>query len=178
MSLRIRRVTFDLWPALEALFGRSGASNGCWCMYWLLGPEYHRRDRALNRQALRESIETGRPPGLLAFDGDVPVGWARVTPRSDLVWLAHFKAFAPVDDQPVWSLSCLYVRRTHRRQGVSEALITAAIGYAKAQQAPALEAYPVEPPCLGHPATHSPATCRRSPPRASRSWRGARRRDR
>jgi hypothetical protein len=29
--IRIRPLTPDRWPAFEALFGRSGASNGCWC---------------------------------------------------------------------------------------------------------------------------------------------------
>ena len=37
MKLIIRPLTPDLWPALEDLFGKGGASNGCWCMYWRLG---------------------------------------------------------------------------------------------------------------------------------------------
>src|SRR6185437_7514810 len=27
-------LTGDNFPAPEDLFGRTGASNGCWCMYW------------------------------------------------------------------------------------------------------------------------------------------------
>lgn len=45
------------WQALTYLFGRSGASNGCWCQYWLLGRDYHRRDRTLNRQALHDEVD-------------------------------------------------------------------------------------------------------------------------
>jgi hypothetical protein len=45
MKLTIRPLTPSLWPALEALFGKGGASNGCWCMYWRIGPEYHKRRR-------------------------------------------------------------------------------------------------------------------------------------
>ena len=37
MKLTIRPLTPDLWPALEDLFGKRGASNGCWCMYWRAG---------------------------------------------------------------------------------------------------------------------------------------------
>lgn len=29
----ISPLTAERWPALEDLFGRAGASNGCWCMY-------------------------------------------------------------------------------------------------------------------------------------------------
>jgi len=31
-----------------------------------------------------------------------------------------------VDDVPVWSLSCFYVRKGYRKKGVTAALITAA----------------------------------------------------
>src|SRR6516162_5414485 len=63
-------VTPDLWPALEDLFGKSGASNGCWCMYWRLGGAYREAPRGANREALRQIVERGCPPGLLAFDGE------------------------------------------------------------------------------------------------------------
>jgi GNAT superfamily N-acetyltransferase len=49
-----------------------------------------------------------------------------------------------VDDLPVWSLSCLYVRKGWRRQGVTSALIAAAVEAAKDAGAPALEAYPFD----------------------------------
>jgi hypothetical protein len=37
MKLTIRPLTPDLWPALEDLFGKDGACNGCWCMYGRIG---------------------------------------------------------------------------------------------------------------------------------------------
>jgi len=60
-------LTPDLWPALEDLFGKSGASNGCWCMYWSLGGAYRKAPRGANREALRQIVEHGSPPGLLAY---------------------------------------------------------------------------------------------------------------
>jgi GNAT superfamily N-acetyltransferase len=48
-----------------------------------------------------------------------------------------------VDDAPVWSLSCFYVRKDYRRKGVTEALIGAALSAARRAKAPALEAYPL-----------------------------------
>jgi len=49
-----------------------------------------------------------------------------------------------VDDVPVWSISCFYVRIGYRRQGVTSALIAAALQAAKRAKAPALEAYPLD----------------------------------
>jgi GNAT superfamily N-acetyltransferase len=143
MTLIVRPLTPELWPALEDLFGSAGASNGCWCMYWRLGPEYRGR-REQNKAAFRELTRRGPPPGLLAFDGDVAVGWCQLTPRADLRWLDNNRRLARVDDTPVWALSCFYVRRSYRRRGVTSALIAAALQAAKRGKAPALEAYPVD----------------------------------
>jgi GNAT superfamily N-acetyltransferase len=49
-----------------------------------------------------------------------------------------------VDDVPVGSLSCLYVRNGYRRKGVTAAFIAAALQAAKRAKAPALEAYPLD----------------------------------
>ena len=76
MKITIRPLTLSLWPDLEALFGRSGASNGCWCMYWRIGPEYHKRPREKNRIAFRKIVKHGPPPELLAF----PICLAMTTP--------------------------------------------------------------------------------------------------
>jgi GNAT superfamily N-acetyltransferase len=144
MRLRIRPVTPELWPALEDLFGKHGASNGCWCMYWRIGPEYRKRERAANRKAFQRIVKRGPPPGLLAFAGDIAVGWCQLTPRDALAHLERTRAFARIDDRPVWSISCFYIRRGYRRQGVMAALIAAAVKAARRANAPALEAYPVD----------------------------------
>jgi GNAT superfamily N-acetyltransferase len=143
MKLAILPLTPDLWPALEDLFGKWGASNGCWCMYWRIGSAY-RGKRSENKEALREIVKRGSPPGLLAFDGDLAVGWCQVTPRDALLWLDRMWWFRPVDDIPVWAISCFFVRRGYRRQGVMSQLIVAALKTAKRARAPSLEAYPID----------------------------------
>jgi GNAT superfamily N-acetyltransferase len=141
-KLVVRLVTPDLWPALEDLFGKAGASNGCWCMYWRMGPAYHERPRDRNRRALRAIVERGPPPGLLAFDGDRAVGWCQLTPRGSL---PHLDRAVRGDSVPVWSVSCFFVRRGYRRQGVARALLAAAVAAARRAKAEALEAYPGDP---------------------------------
>jgi len=143
-ELTIRPLTPDLWPALEDLFGELGACNGCWCMYWRIGSACRTRPRHENRAAFREVVRRGPPPGLLAFDGDLAVGWCQLTPRDALPWLDRTWRLARVDDARVWSLSCFYVRKGHRRRGVTAALVAAAMKAARRGGAPALEAYPLD----------------------------------
>ena len=144
MKLTIRPLTPDLWPALEDLFGELGAGNGCWCMYWRIGNAYRQGPREKNKAAFREVVKRGPPPGLLAFDGEVAVGWCQLTPRDVLPWLDRAWRLKRVDDVPVWSLSCLYVRKGYRKRGITSALIAAALKVAKRARAPALEAYPFD----------------------------------
>lgn len=144
MKLTVRPLTADLWPALVDLFGKSGASNGCWCMYWRIGPAYYERPREKNKTDFRRLVKRGPPPGLLAFDGDRAVGWCLLVPRDALPYLNRSRMLARVDNRPVWSIPCFYVRRGYRRRGVTAVLIAAALKAAKRGGAPALEAYPID----------------------------------
>jgi GNAT superfamily N-acetyltransferase len=145
MELTVRPLTPDLWPAFEDLFSAGGPVSRCWCMYWRIGDEYRKRPREENREAFCELVKGGPPPGLLAFEGDLAVGWCQLTPRDALPWLDRAWRLKRVDDVPVWSISCFYIRKGYRKRGVTTALIAAAIDAARRAGAPALEAYPLDP---------------------------------
>jgi GNAT superfamily N-acetyltransferase len=156
-DLTIQPLTAGLWTALEDLFGNAGASNGCWCMYWRIGPHYRDRPRE-HKHDLKRLAASGQPPGLLAFDGDIPAGWCELAPRASLAWLARARYLQPPDDLPAWSLPCFYVRRTRRRQGIMNALIDAALSAAASAGAAALEAYPIDTSVPGHTRNLFPGT--------------------
>jgi GNAT superfamily N-acetyltransferase len=83
-----------------------------------------------------------RAPGLLAFEGDEPVGWIAIAPRTELRRVDASHATPRVDDVDVWVIPCITVRPSARGRGIALALIRAAVAYAKEQGAPAVEAYP------------------------------------
>jgi len=68
----------------------------------------------------------------------------QLTPRDALPYLDRTWRLKRIDDLPVWSLSCIYVRLGYRRRGITAALIEAALKAAKRAKAPALEAYPFD----------------------------------
>ena len=144
MKFIILPLTPDLWSALEDLFGEQGPVSRCWCMYWRIGNDYRRGPREKNKVAFREIVSEGPPPGLLAFDGNLAVGWCQLTPRDSLPWLDRARRLKRVDDVLVWSIACFYIRKGYRKLGVTSALIAAAIETAKRAGAPALEAYPLD----------------------------------
>ena len=143
----VEPVDAERWPDLETLFGRAGADNGCWCLYWLLGAAYHRRDRAQNRQDLSAQVVAARA-GLLAYRDGHPVGWARLTPRSELAWLtARFAAFDFGRDD-AWALPCFFIARGARGSGVMRSLIRSAADWGRSSGVP-IEGYPVDADASG-----------------------------
>ena len=120
-------------------------SNVCFCLSYrvlsskenlaLRGPERGERVAELCRQ--------DPPPGVLAYDGDEPVGWAAVHPRADTSF-AKNRRIPHVDDLDVWSVWCIRVRPGHRKQGISHRLLEGAVEFARGYGAPAMEGYPVD----------------------------------
>lgn len=134
------------WTDLEELFGERGACGGCWCMFWRLPrKEFDAGKGPGNKRALKRIVTAGSEPGILAYLDKEPVGWCAIAPRRDYIALERSRILKPVDDQPVWSVSCLFIKKPYRRQGVSSQLLRAAVAFAATHGAQIVEGYPVEP---------------------------------
>jgi GNAT superfamily N-acetyltransferase len=145
-ALEIVPLSPPRWPDLETLFGRSGADGGCWCMFYRRSASgFGDWNGAANRAALESIADRDPAPGLLAYADGAAVGWTGLGPREEFVRLERSRHLGRVDDLPVWSLVCFFIRRDARSRGVARQLLQAAISYARAHGAPALEAYPVDP---------------------------------
>ncbi|HJR54835.1 MAG TPA: GNAT family N-acetyltransferase [Gemmatimonadota bacterium] len=145
-GLTFHPATPDRWSDVEALFGERGACAGCWCMYWRLGAQAYTAGKgAGNRAALRRIVRRGDEPGVLAYAVGEPIGWCAVAPREEYPRLDRSRVLARLDETPVWSISCLFVARPWRKQGVSGALIEAAVAHARSRGAKIVEGYPVDP---------------------------------
>lgn len=150
MKLTIRPATPARWGDIETLFNARGCSipRHCWCMFyrrsggtgWQIGGSR----TAANRADLKALVESGRTPGLIAYDGKTPVGWVSLGPREEFRRLEKSPVMKPVDDKPVWSIICFVVPSEYRRQGVAHALLQGAMKYARTKGAKLLEAYPVD----------------------------------
>jgi GNAT superfamily N-acetyltransferase len=136
----------ETWPSFEKLFGPKGACAGCWCMTWRLQKaDYERHKGDGNKKAIKKLASKNEPIGIIAFINDEPAGWCAVAPREKYVRLQTSRVLKPIDDQPVWSISCLFIAKPFRRQGLSIKLLNATVAYAKKQGAKIVEGYPLEP---------------------------------
>jgi GNAT superfamily N-acetyltransferase len=145
LDLSFHPLTQKLWRDFELLFGRNGACGGCWCMYWKLrGKAFSENTGDVARQMQKTIVDAKTVPGLLAYSEGYPVGWIAVEPRSAYPKLAHSRVLKPVDDQPVWSITCFFVGKKHRRKGITVELLKAAVEYVRKQGGKIVEGYPVD----------------------------------
>lgn len=143
--LTFHPLTSDLWADFERLFGPRGACAGCWCTFWKLrGKAYEESTGEPARQMQKSIVESGIVPGLLAFQEGEPVGWIAVEPRSAYPKLAHSRVLKPVDEADPWSVTCFFVARQARRQGLTVEMLKAAIHYVREQGGKIVEGYPID----------------------------------
>lgn len=142
----VHPVTPDRWDDLEHLFGPQGAFMGCWCAYWRLRhKEFGETSAADHRCVLRERVESGDPPGLLAYREEESVAWVSVEPRERFEAFEHARVYKPVDDTPVWTVTCFYLREDVRGEGLTTHLLEAVKAHVAASGGTAVEGYPEDP---------------------------------
>jgi len=146
VRITVHPLTPERWPDFAAVVGPRGAYGGCWCMFFRLPrKEWSAGCGEENKKAFRRIVKAGAEPGLLAYAGETPVGWCAIAPREEYGGLARSRTLKPIDDLPVWSVTCFYVVKAHRRQGVTVALLEAAAKYVKKRGGRILEGYPNDP---------------------------------
>lgn len=145
LDLSFHPLTPKLWRDFELLFGENGACGGCWCMYWKLrGKSFSENTGDTARQMQKSIVDAKTIPGLLAYSEGYPIGWVAVEPRSAYPKLAYSRVLKPIDDQAVWSVTCLFVEKKQRRKGIAVELLKAAVEHVKNHGGHIVEGYPID----------------------------------
>ena len=144
------------WEDLQAVLGPRGDPHRCQCQRYKMQPRETWASVGGEELAfrLRTQVECGHPEsgttsGLVAYLDGEPVGWCAVEPRTAYPRLL-LQTRVPwdgrtedKDDDSVWAVTCFVTRTGFRRRGISRALARAAVDFARARGARALEGYPM-----------------------------------
>lgn len=149
-------MSFEVEPATAARFDdvvtilgpKRERAQGCWCLGYRLGhPE---ESELVGASARSEAMRTlcrrrSHAPGVLAYDDGEVVGWAAISPRSELAEISRAKRYQLAEDEgDPWVAFCFRVRAGHGGQGVAAALLAGAVEYAAERGASAVVGYPVD----------------------------------
>lgn len=128
---------------LERLLGPDGGDRGCWCRWWRHEPDEYDALTPQQRQRASAQSAGSTMSGVLAYDAADPVGWCAIGPGSEsLPRRGGSRAWAPIDDRDVWSITCFFVSQGERGHGVARFLLRSAIDTAVRAGAQVIEAYP------------------------------------
>src|SRR5690554_5393962 len=122
---------FDVRPAnvfddvRQVIGPKRPDANVCWCLSYRIPSRLNQDLRGTARGAFVEQLcRRDPPPGVLAYDGTMPVGWAGVAPRAELNSFARKTSKIPhLDDLAVWTVWCFRVRAGNRGRGIAHALL-------------------------------------------------------
>jgi GNAT superfamily N-acetyltransferase len=145
-KLKFQPLTPRNWSQFEVLMGERGGCGGCWCMSpRLSSKEFSENKYDSNKQLMKNLVNANKPTGLMAIYKNKPVGWIALAPREDYTRIERSRALKRIDDKPVWSITCFFVKKEFRKMGLSQLLIKGAVAYAKKNKIKTLEAYPFIP---------------------------------
>ncbi|MEI6681107.1 MAG: GNAT family N-acetyltransferase [Bacteroidota bacterium] len=135
------------WGHFEQLFGANGACGNCWCMYYRLAKSEFQEGKFEdgNKNAMKSLVWNNKPAGILGFFEGQAIAWCAFAPRGDFPKLARSRVHKPIDDEPVWSIPCMFIHKHFRRSGVSVELLKGVVAYAKQKGIKIVEAYPAIP---------------------------------
>jgi GNAT superfamily N-acetyltransferase len=144
------------WADLRTIFGARGPASRCYCQRFKLRPrEFFAGFPADERaERLRDQTACGHPEsdttsGLVAYLDGEPVGWCAVEPRTAYPGLVRNNRVPwsgrdeNKTDDSVWAVTCVLTRAGFRRRGISRALVSEAVDFARERGARALEGYPI-----------------------------------
>jgi hypothetical protein len=145
-ALDVRELCAKTWADFERVLGSNGGARGCWCMHWRLSTaEWMEGKGEGNRRSMKQLASRRPAPGVLVYEGDEPVAWCAMGPRSSFPRVERSPVLASIDDEPVCAIPCIFVRRQRRGAGLLTAVLGAVCEYAATLDHRIVEGYPVEP---------------------------------
>jgi GNAT superfamily N-acetyltransferase len=125
---------------------REAQRNGvwrCWCTWF----HPRRKDLDIDVEAGRPYkeflVREGKAHAALVFDGDVAVGWCQFGTPEELPCIFHRKEYeAGLVSWPDYRLTCIFVDRNHRREGVAAVALDGALNLIARSGGGVVEAYP------------------------------------
>jgi GNAT superfamily N-acetyltransferase len=140
----IRPLRPDTWDAFARLVERhNGVWGGCWCLSF--HPKFPERGQSVegNRALKQRLVNEGQAHAAVVFEGDRAVGWCQYGTPEELPSIYHRREYeAGLVEPPSYRITCFFVDRDHRREGVSAVALLGALDLIAESGGGVVEGYP------------------------------------
>ncbi|MFY9713770.1 MAG: GNAT family N-acetyltransferase [Microbacterium sp.] len=149
VTITTEPATTSRWDDVQHALTGGGDGASCQCIWPVLSNKHWNETTTPQREEmLRKEIDSGPPPGIIAYVDGEAAGWIRIGPRTRQARIPRTRIIAaastePFDDETVWAVTCFVVRREHRGSGLNLELLRAAVDLARESGARLIEGYPV-----------------------------------
>ena len=146
-AYRIVPLSPETWPAFDGLVHRhNGIFGGCWCTWFHDGhPSCVGRGETFegNRAIKKRLVDEGGARAALVMDVDEAIAWAEFGTPAQLPTIHHRKEYdATSVAEPDYRITCVFVDKRHRQQGVTELAINGALDLIAQDGGGTVEGYP------------------------------------
>lgn len=156
LVLTVKPLSPETWPDFEALFAKHrGVRGGCWCVYYLCKSTEYQRMGAEGRREFHKALAlSGRAQGLIAYEGETPVGWCQFGPPEVLCQYDRGRTYPKLaispEDRPQWRISCLFTDKHRRSRGIAIHTLHEALAEIARRGGGVVEAFPMDSPKIKH----------------------------
>src|SRR2546427_5601023 len=119
----VRALGSSTWPDFERVVEKhNGVWGDCWCVAFHLKRSEEKQWAGKHRALKQKLVRANRSHAALVYDGADVVGWCQFGPHAELP--ARMSGFNRLDEaQPDWRITCFFVDRDHRKEGVAKAAL-------------------------------------------------------
>ena len=153
----VKEFSKETWADFETLFGKhNGVRGGCWCTFNLCtSTQYDKMTKDERKEFQKNQADQGRGSGILVYDKDTPIAWCQFGLADRFARFERTRAYIelnlPVELQPQWRISCLFVDKHRRGEGLSQFALKSALEFIRKNGGGIVEAFPLDVPGARYP---------------------------
>jgi GNAT superfamily N-acetyltransferase len=139
----VRELDSMTWPDQERVLEKhNGVWGGCWCVSFHLKRSEEKEWSGKHRMLKEKLVRENKSHSALVYDRADVVGWCQFGPPLELP--GRMSGYSKLDVAPPdWRITCFFVDRDHRKEGVAKAALKGALGFIAAKGGGTVDGYPI-----------------------------------
>jgi len=139
----VRELGGETWPDFARIVEKhNGVWGGCWCTAFHLKRSEEKEWAGKHRVLKEKLVRADRSHAALVYDESDVVGWCQFGPPVELP--GRMSGYSKLDVAPPdWRITCFFVDRDHRREGVSKVALQGALRMIASEGGGTVDGYPI-----------------------------------